>query len=69
MLFRKRIPRSCQYCMYSAGLDEERLLCTKRGIVSIDHQCRKFRYDPTKRIPLKAKAPDFSQYDETDFIL
>ena len=69
MLFRKRIPRSCQYCVYSAGLDEERLLCTKRGIVSIDHQCRKFRYDPCKRIPAKPKAPDFSQYNNDDFAL
>ena len=69
MLIRKRIPRSCQYCVYSAALDEERLLCTKRGIVSVDHQCRKFRYAPCKRIPAKPKAPDFSQYDKDDFSL
>ena len=69
MLFRKRIPRSCQYCVHSAGLDEDRLLCTKRGIVSVDHSCRKFRYAPCKRIPAKPKAPDFSQYKEEDFSL
>ena len=69
MLFRKRIPRSCQYWMYSAGLDKERLLCTKRGIVSIDHQCRKFRYDPFKRVPPKPRALDFSKYDKDDFSL
>ena len=69
MLFRKRIPRSCQYCEYSAELDEERLLCTRRGIVSIDHKCRKFRYDPCKRIPAKPKAPDFGQYNKDDFSL
>ena len=69
MLFRKRIPRSCQYCAYSASLDEERLLCTKRGIVSVDCQCSKFRYAPFKRIPVKPKALVFNKYDEEDFSL
>ena len=69
MLFRKKIPRSCQYCAYSAKLDEEQMLCTKRGVVSIDFQCRKFRYDPIKRIPSKPKALDLSKYDNDDFSL
>ena len=34
-----------------------------------DDQCRRFRYDPTKRIPRKARALDFSKYDERDFSL
>ena len=69
MLFRKRIPRSCQYCVHSAVLDEEKLLCTKKGIVTVDDQCRRFRYAPCKRIPAKPKALDFSQYDKDDFSL
>lgn len=69
MLFRKRIPRSCQYCVHSAALDKDSLLCTKRGIVSVDYQCRKFRYAPCKRIPVKVKAPNFAQYDQDDFSL
>ena len=69
MLFRKRIPRSCQYCEHSAVLDVDKLLCVKKGIVSIDDKCRKFRYAPCKRIPAKPKAPDFSQYDKDDFSL
>ena len=67
MLFRKRIPRSCQYCEYSAELDEERLLCTRRVIVSIDHKCRKFRYDPLKRIPFR--QPRLQKYKPEDFVL
>jgi hypothetical protein len=31
--------------------------------------CRKFRYDPCKRIPSKPKALDFRKYDEHDFSL
>ncbi len=69
MLFRKRIPRSCQYCVFSAELDKEQLLCTKRGVVPADHQCRKFRYSPCKRIPVKAKALDFKKYENDDFSL
>ena len=46
------------------------ILCSKKGIVlSSDSACRKFRYDPCKRIPSKPKALDFSKYDEHDFSL
>lgn len=67
MLFRKKIERACVYCAFSAKMDEEHMLCAKRGIVSGDSPCRKFRYDPTKRIPPRPKAPDFTQYREDDF--
>ena len=69
MLFRKRIPRSCQYCAFSAELNKEEMLCTKRGVVSVEFQCRKFRYAPCKRIPAKAKPLDFKKYEEDDFSL
>ncbi len=69
MLFRKRIPRACQYCACSAPLDGGQMLCAKRGIVPEDGQCRKFRYDPCKRIPPKPKAPDFDQFRDADFSL
>ncbi len=69
MLFRKKITRSCTYCEHSVKLDAETVLCTKKGVRPIDSACRKFRYDPCKRIPLKAKAPDFSKYDQEDFSL
>lgn len=69
MLFRKKMPRSCLYCQYSTKLDEENMLCTKRGVVSAGGACRKFRYDPFKRVPPRPKAPDFSRYEEDDFSL
>lgn len=69
MLFRKKIERSCTYCAYSAPLDDDRMLCTKRGVVSVDSECRKFRYDPFKRIPPRPKALDFKKYEEDDFSL
>lgn len=45
------------------------MLCTKRGVVSETYACWKFKYDPFKRVPVKAKALDFSKYDEDDFSL
>lgn len=69
MLFRKKIERSCLYCAYGTKLNEETVLCTKRGVVSPDIKCRKFQYEPYKRVPPKPKAPDFDKYTEEDFSL
>lgn len=69
MLFRKKIERACIYCARSAKLNDEQVLCSKKGVQSQDSQCFWFRYDPYKRIPKKAKALDFSKYDNEDFSL
>ncbi len=69
MLFRKKIERSCSYCRFGTKLDEEQILCAKRGICSPEDSCRKFKYDPCKRIPAKPKAVDFSKYNEEDYSL
>ena len=69
MLFRKKIEKSCMYCVHGAALDEEAVLCCKRGVVSPDRKCRKFRYDPYKRIPPKPKQPNFEQFTDEDFSL
>ncbi len=69
MLFRKKIQKSCSYCTHGAVLDEEQVLCAKRGLVSADKKCRKFSYDPCKRIPHKPKALDFEKYNSEDFSL
>ena len=69
MLFRKKIEQSCLYCRYGTKLDEDMMLCAKKGIVPTCDDCRKFRYDPFKRVPPKPKALDFSKYAEADFSL
>ena len=69
MLFRKKITRSCSYCVHATRLNEDEVLCVKRGIVRVDKTCLRFRYDPCKRIPLKRKATDFKKYNEDDFTL
>ena len=69
MLFRKKMERSCSYCLYGIRLDDGNILCTKKGLRSNEDGCRKFKYDPCKRVPRKAKALDFSKYDDADFSL
>ena len=69
MLFRKKIERDCSYCVYGTRLEGDQILCAKKGMKCAGDKCRKFKYDPTKRIPSKEKALDFSKYDEQDFTL
>lgn len=69
MLFRKKIERSCAHCAYGVKLDDDSVLCAKKGVRSILGKCCKFKYDPIKRVPKKPKAPDFDKYCEADFKL
>lgn len=69
MLFRKKIERSCSYCANGTALLGDQVLCTKKGLRSADSSCRKFCYDPCKRVPGKRKALNFSKYDTEDFSL
>lgn len=69
MLFRKEIQRSCDYCSHGTKLNCDQILCVRRGIVTPDHACRKFQYDPCKRVPPKPKAANFSKFDDEDFSL
>ena len=69
MLFRKKIERSCSYCIHSTQLNEGTILCAKKGIRMDDQGCMRFKYDPCKRIPPRAKAMDFSKFKQEDFSL
>ena len=69
MLFKKRIVKSCSYCAYCTKLNDEQALCIKKGVVELSGKCRKFLYDPCKRIPVKQKTIDFQKYDQEDYSL
>ena len=74
-MFRKppygsKISPACAYCAHGCpAADQKMVLCRNRGVVSPYFACRRFRYDPFKRIPVKAKAMDFTQYDDMDYSL
>lgn len=69
MLFRKKIQRDCTYCSNGTVLEDGSILCIKKGCLPENKPCRKFSYDPCKRIPPKRKALDFSQYNDRDYSL
>lgn len=69
MLFRKKIERQCAYCAHSTFVNEDEIHCPKKGLKSPDDHCILFSYDPTKRVPAKAKAVDFAKYEEYDYSL
>jgi hypothetical protein len=50
-LFGKNIKPACKYCELSTAQTEQGIICPRGGVVPPDHSCRKFTYDPTKRIP------------------
>ena len=69
MLFQKNIEPRCTYCQRGTPLDEEKILCTKQGVVAPGGSCRSFKYDPLKRVSPPPVAPDFSKLKDDDFTL
>lgn len=69
MLFRKKIERFCTYCQYAGKIDEETMICQYCGIVPCDHHCRRFRYDPLKRVPGRLRSKPLDKLDSQDFSL
>ena len=41
MLFQKKIEKSCTYCVHGPKLEEDQILCVKKGVVPCK-KCRKF---------------------------
>ena len=46
--------RACAYCARAVRIDENTMVCVKKGVVNPEDACRRFRYDPLKRIPESA---------------
>lgn len=68
-LFRKEMEPRCTYCAYSGPLTEQQLTCLKKGVVSAFGSCKKFSYDPLKRVPPRPAAPRLDQFKNEDFSL
>lgn len=69
MLFRKKIEPRCAYCRFSSPAKSGTVICRKKGIRQGTDQCRRFRYDPLRRIPPKPSVVDFTKYDNRDYSL
>lgn len=54
LLEKKKYPSVCETCLHGRlSPDGQNVLCIKKGIVETDGKCRKYSYDPLKRIPKK----------------
>ena len=67
-LFGKNIDHACEYCLNGKITEDRKMvLCEHKGIVAPFYSCRKYVYDPLKRIPKRQnKLP---KYNENDFKL
>lgn len=67
-LFGGHISPACEYCRYGEpSADNQMILCPKKGIVAPYFACRRFSYDPLKRVPKRRKQ--LPSYSPEDFAL
>lgn len=67
MLFRKDMDPRCAYCQRGAQINEREVACVKKGIVPMEGSCRKFRYDPLKRVPPRPATLETARLNEENF--
>lgn len=66
--FDKKLPHSCEYCVHGErSVYAKEILCKKRGVTEYRDSCRKYKYNPLKRDPIKTKIGD--NYSPEDFKL
>lgn len=64
----KEVPQICALCVYGTRLaDESGILCKKTGIRLPESTCKKFEYDPLKRVP--RREPGLQEFAAEDFSL
>lgn len=64
----KEVPQICEICSFGIQLlDGSGILCKKTGIRLPDSSCKKFKYDPLKRVP--RRAPEMMEFSKEDFEL
>lgn len=62
---RNEIEKYCKYCEEAKTLsDPDTMLCSRLGVVPASHACRRFKYDPLKRAPKRAKKEVELEYVE-----
>lgn len=60
-----KVEPKCEYCKHGRlSADNDKILCPKLGVLSRDFSCKKFSYDPLKRMPSALPVlPEFSPED------
>ena len=65
--FNKNLSHACKYCINSRVCTDTEILCKYKGVVGVNDSCRKYKYDPLKREPLKINQTQ--TYSAKDFEL
>lgn len=69
MLFDKKIDPSCSYCKRGSVISEDEVVCRRNGVVAAWHSCRRFQYDPLRRVPPQPMMPGEHKFTKKDFEL
>lgn len=55
-LFQTKIDPRCAYCANGRPMNNGQVVCPKKGVMDAASHCRKFVYDPLRRVPPKAQT-------------
>ena len=69
LLFNKEISPCCAYCEHATQINDRDAVCKKHGVVSLTYRCRKYTYDPTRRVPAEPEELPSGYFSEKDFSL
>ena len=68
-LFQNKIEPRCAYCVRSRTLNDDQVVCSKKGVMACSSRCRAFKYDPLRRTPPRPAKAEFSILKNEDFSL
>ena len=68
-LFRKKIEKRCAYCEFGSAISETAVACPRKGVMDAAAHCRRFRYDPFKRVPPRPSSVAEHSHSPEEFTL
>ena len=69
MLYRQKVDPCCACCAHARAIDNTAAVCLRRGIVALSGCCKKFSYDPLKRVPEAPRTLVRKEHDPDKFEL
>ena len=68
-LFRRNMEKRCVYCAHGCAIGETQVACVYKGVMDAADHCRRFSYDPLKRVPPRPAALKTEKYSAEEFKL
>ncbi len=67
MLFRKDIEPRCIYCAHGNAVNDREVVCPRKGVTDAAYHCKRFKYDPLKRVPPRPVKLETGRLRAEDF--